>query len=177
MTKRMLFLFTAAALTCGAGASQAGSCGSSDHAHKHDESHQKLSAIAPLAKEAGFSTLTAAVEAAGLTETLTEQGPFTVFAPTDEAFAKLPAGTVEALLAKPEELKKVLLFHVAAGEVPAATVLTLDSAETLLGQKVAIRTDGGVRVNDATVVQTDVRASNGIIHVIDTVLIPEGLEL
>lgn len=174
MTKRTLFLLTAAALTFGAGASQAGSCGSSSHAHADAE---KLSAIAPLAKEAGFNTLVAAVEAAGLTQTLTEGGPFTVFAPTDEAFAKLPEGTVEALLANPEALKQVLLFHVAAGEVPAETVVTLDSAETLLGQKVAIDTKDGVRVNDANVVQTDVKASNGIIHVIDTVLIPAGLKL
>lgn len=172
MTKRMLFLLTAAALTFGTGQAVAGSCGSSDHAKA-----EKLSAIAPLAKEAGFTTLTAALEAAGLTETLTEGGPFTVFAPTDEAFAKLPEGIVAALLAKPEELKKVLLFHVTAGSVPAATVVTLSDAETLLGQKVAITTENGVRVNDANVVQTDVQASNGIIHVIDTVLIPAGLEL
>ena len=81
------------------------------------------------------------------------------------------------LLANPEELKKVLLYHVAAGEVPAATVVTLEGAETLLGQSVAIAAGEGVTVNDATVVKTDVKASNGIIHVIDTVLIPEGLKL
>jgi len=175
MTKRNLILTTLAILTLSTGAAMAGDCGSSSASKASAE--VAAQAIAPLAKDAGFNTLAAALEAADLTETLTTDGPFTVFAPTDEAFAKLPEGVVEALLANPAELKKVLLYHVASGEVPAATVVTLKGAETLLGQMVAIDTEDGVMVNDANVISTDVKASNGIIHVIDTVLIPEGLNL
>ena len=153
---------------------QAGSCSSSSHAHA-EEAAAKTPAIFPLAETAGFNTLTAAVKAAGLDGVLTEDGPFTVFAPTDEAFAKLPEGTVESLLENPEALKQVLLYHVAAGSVMAADVMKLKSAETLGGQSVAIDAENGVRVNDAMVVQADIEASNGVIHVIDTVLIPENL--
>jgi uncharacterized surface protein with fasciclin (FAS1) repeats len=129
--------------------------------------------IFPLAKKAGFNTLTAAIQAAGLQGTLTSGGPFTVFAPTDEAFAKLPAGTVESLLANPEALKAILLYHVVEGEVPASTVVTLTEAETLNGAKVTIDTTSGVVLNgNSTVTQTDIKAKNGIIHVIDTVLLP-----
>lgn len=132
-------------------------------------------AILPLAEEAGFTTLVAAVKAAGLAEALSAAGPYTVFAPTDEAFAKLPEGTVEALLANPEQLKKVLLYHVVSGNVMAADVVKLTSAETLGGQSVAIDAKDGVKVNDATVIKTDIAASNGVVHVIDTVLIPQNL--
>ena len=104
-------------------------------------------------------------------------GPFTVFAPTDEAFAKLPAGTVESLL-KPEnkeKLRSILLYHVVSGKVPASKVLKLNgrSVKTLQGNSIKVRTQHGVRVDNASVVQTDVMASNGVIHVIDTVLIPK----
>lgn len=121
-----------------------------------------------------FTTLAAALEAADLVETLKGPGPFTVFAPTDEAFAKLPAGTVEGLLADPDALRAILLYHVVEGEVPAADVVNLTEATTVNGATVAIEVDGStVMVNDATVTTADVMASNGVIHIIDTVLLPE----
>ena len=120
-----------------------------------------------------FTTLVAAVQAAGLVDTLKGAGPFTVFAPTDEAFKKLPAGTVEALLKDPAALKDILLYHVVAGKVMAADAAKLDSADTVLGKPIAIKVvDGKVMINDATVAAADVAASNGVIHVIDTVLLP-----
>jgi uncharacterized surface protein with fasciclin (FAS1) repeats len=119
-----------------------------------------------------FKTLAAALQAAGLVETLKGSGPFTVFAPTDEAFAKLPAGTVEALLKDKARLTAVLTYHVVAGRVMAADVMKMTSAKTVQGSSVAIRTGKGVTVNDANVVKTDIAASNGVIHVIDAVLIP-----
>ena len=125
-----------------------------------------------------FTTLVAAVEAAGLVDTLKSEGPFTVFAPTDEAFAALPEGTVEALLADIPALTDILLYHVVAGKVMAADVVNLDSADTVQGQPVAITVDadGNVFVNDAQVIITDVEASNGVIHVIDAVIIPPAEE-
>lgn len=133
--------------------------------------------IIETAEAAGaFGTLLAAVDAAGLTETLRGPGPFTVFAPTDDAFAALPAGTVEFLLL-PENidmLTSILTYHVLGAEVRAADAIAAGSAETLNGQSVTITESGGnVLVNDATVVQADVVASNGVIHVIDAVLLPE----
>jgi uncharacterized surface protein with fasciclin (FAS1) repeats len=123
-----------------------------------------------------FNTLATALQAAGLAETLKGKGPFTVFAPTDEAFGKLPAGTVDSLL-KPEnkdKLKAILLYHVVSGDVTAAQVVKLSSAKTVNGQDVQIMVNGGtVMVNDARVVKADVVASNGVIHVIDTVLLPK----
>jgi uncharacterized surface protein with fasciclin (FAS1) repeats len=122
-----------------------------------------------------FKTLAAALQAAGLVETLKGNGPFTVFAPTDEAFAKLPAGTVETLL-KPEnrdKLKAILTYHVVAGKVTAAQVMKLNSAKTVEGSDVKIATSGGkVKVDGANVIKADVMASNGVIHVIDTVIMP-----
>jgi uncharacterized surface protein with fasciclin (FAS1) repeats len=120
-----------------------------------------------------FTTLVAAVQAAGLVDTLSGEGPFTVFAPTDEAFAKLPAGTVEALLADPDKLAAILTYHVVSGTVMAADVVELNSAKTVNGQEVSIKVwDGKVMINDATVTATDIVASNGVIHVIDTVILP-----
>jgi len=123
-----------------------------------------------------FKTLTAALEAAGLVGTLEGKGPFTVFAPTDQAFAKLPAGTVESLL-KPvnkQKLTALLTYHVVAGDVKAADVVKLSSAKTLNGQSVTIKVVGGkVLINGATVVKADIAATNGTIHVIDTVLMPK----
>lgn len=124
-----------------------------------------------------FKTLAAALTAADLISTLKGKGPFTVFAPTDEAFAKLPAGTVENLL-KPEnkeKLKAVLLYHVVSGKVPASKVTKLNGKEvkTVQGGMLKVDTSSGVKVNGSTVVKTDIKAKNGIIHVIDTVLIPE----
>jgi len=119
-----------------------------------------------------FETLVTAVKAAGLVDVLKGDGPFTVFAPTDEAFAKLPAGTVESLLADKDALVKVLTYHVVPGKVMAADVVKLTSATTVQGQDVRIDTTSGVKVNDASVVKADVVASNGVIHVIDTVILP-----
>jgi uncharacterized surface protein with fasciclin (FAS1) repeats len=123
-----------------------------------------------------FKTLAAALQAAGLVETLKGSGPFTVFAPTDEAFAKLPAGTVENLL-KPEnkaQLVKVLTYHVVPGKVMAADVVKLKEAKTVQGGNVAIKVDGGkVMIDSATVTKADVAASNGVIHIIDTVVLPK----
>ena len=123
-----------------------------------------------------FKTLAKALQAAGLVETLKGRGPFTVFAPTDEAFAKLPAGTVENLL-KPEnkaKLAAILTYHVVPGKVTAAQVTKMTSAKTVNGQQLTIAANGsGVTVEGANVVKTDVAASNGVIHVIDTVMIPE----
>ena len=124
-----------------------------------------------------FKTLAAALQAAGLIDALKAAGPFTVFAPTDEAFAKLPAGTVESLLRpeNKEKLKSILLYHVVSGNVPASEVVKLDgrSVKTLQGSSIKVRTKNGVQVGNASVVKTDVMASNGVIHVIDTVLIPK----
>jgi uncharacterized surface protein with fasciclin (FAS1) repeats len=122
-----------------------------------------------------FKTLAAALQAAGLVDALKGPGPFTVFAPTDEAFAKLPAGTVETLL-KPENKEKltaVLTYHVVAGKVMAADVTKLSSAKTLQGQSLTISTKGGVKVDNANVVKTDIACSNGVIHVIDSVVLPK----
>ena len=124
-----------------------------------------------------FTTLVAAVEAAGLVDTLKGEGPFTVFAPTDDAFAALPEGTVEALLNDIPTLTDILLYHVVAGQVMAADVVNLDTADTVQGQPVTIMVDGDkVMINDAQVIITDVETSNGVIHVIDAVLIPPAEE-
>ena len=119
-----------------------------------------------------FNTLAKALTEAGLIETLKGKGPFTVFAPTDEAFAKLPAGTLDSLLKDKEKLTAVLTYHVVPGKVMAADVMKLTEAKTVQGQSVKINTVGGVMVNDAHVVKTDILASNGVIHVIDKVILP-----
>jgi uncharacterized surface protein with fasciclin (FAS1) repeats len=120
-----------------------------------------------------FTTLVAAVQTAGLVDTLKGEGPFTVFAPTDEAFAKLPEGTIEALLQDKEKLTAILTYHVVAGRVTSSDVVKLDSARTVNGQSLTIRVeDGNVWVDNATVISADIEASNGIIHVIDTVVLP-----
>ncbi|MEJ6404239.1 fasciclin domain-containing protein [Yoonia sp. 2307UL14-13] len=129
--------------------------------------------IVDTAVEAGtFTTLVAAVEAAGLADTLKGDGPFTVFAPTDEAFAALPEGTVDGLLADPEALAEVLTYHVVAGKVMSGDLSNDMEAATVNGADVTIMTEGGVMVNDANVVTADVEASNGVIHVIDKVILP-----
>lgn len=122
-----------------------------------------------------FKTLAAALQAGGLIDALKGQGPFTVFAPTDAAFAKLPAGTVENLL-KPEnhdKLVAILKYHVVAGKVTSDQVVKLSDAVTLQGQKLVITTDGGVKINGVNVVNVDVQATNGVIHVVDAVLLPK----
>ncbi len=134
-----------------------------------------MSDIVDTAVKAGsFNTLVTAVKAAGLVDTLKGAGPFTVFAPTDEAFAKLPDGTVDALLKDIPKLKKILTYHVVSGKVKAADFsLTLKSATTVEGSDVKIdASNGSVKVNDATVSTPDVDTDNGVIHIIDTVLIP-----
>jgi len=119
-----------------------------------------------------FKTLVAAVKAAGLVETLQGAGPFTVFAPTDDAFAKLPAGTVEGLLQDLPKLNRVLTYHVVAGKVMAKDVAGVKSAKTVQGSELRVDANHGVKINNASVTKADIEASNGVIHVIDTVLIP-----
>ncbi|MFG6157962.1 fasciclin domain-containing protein [Halomonas sp. 1390] len=147
----------------------AGGVQADDHGMKKD--------IVDTAVGAGqFETLVAAVKAAELVETLKGEGPYTVFAPTDEAFAALPEGTVEDLL-KPENqetLQAVLTYHVVPGKIMAEDAMSADSATTVQGQDITITTmDGSVMIDDATVIQADIEASNGVIHVIDGVLMPE----
>ncbi|NNL68197.1 MAG: fasciclin domain-containing protein [Myxococcales bacterium] len=140
--------------------------------------HHEMAAhhdVVDMAIAAGsFDTLVAAVQAAGLVETLKGEGPFTVFAPTDEAFAKIPKADLDALLADEEQLRAVLTYHVVPGKVLAADVVALETARTVQGQSITIDTSDGVRVDAARVVQTDIEASNGVIHVIDTVILPKG---
>ena len=142
----------------------------------HQEVEETPDIVDTAASLKDFSTLVAAVKAAGLVDALKGEGPFTVFAPTNDAFAKLPEGTVETLL-KPENKQKltdILLYHVVPGKVLAADVVTLESADTLLKDKsVSIKVeDGKVFVDDAQVVKTDVVTANGVIHVIDSVILP-----
>ena len=145
------------------------------HAANHGHAHAPKDIVDTAVAAGSFQTLVAAVQAAGLVDALKGEGPLTVFAPTDEAFAKLPAGTVETLL-KPEnkdQLIAVLTYHVVAGKVMAADVVKLDSATTLQGADVSIKVeDGKVHINNATVVKADIVTSNGVIHVIDTVILP-----
>ncbi|NVD07707.1 fasciclin domain-containing protein [Vibrio sp. JPW-9-11-11] len=142
-------------------------------AHNHG---MKADIVDVAVENGSFNTLVAAVKAAGLVDTLKGEGPFTVFAPTDEAFAKLPEGTVESLLLpeNKDKLVAVLTYHVVAGKVMAADVVKLDKATTVQGQDVMVKTMGGsVMVDNANVVATDVKASNGVIHVIDQVILPK----
>lgn len=146
---------------------QAGGCGGKAAVAMHD--------IVDTAVAAGnFKTLVTAVKAAGLVDTLKSPGPFTVFAPTDEAFAKLPKGALESLLKNPDALRSVLLYHVVPGKVMAADVVKIKEAKTALGQSISIDTSKGVRVDQATVVKTDISTSNGVIHVIDAVIMPDN---
>ena len=170
--KKLITGITAAALVAGLAISSpvvadCGSCGSShDHA-KHAHS------IYETAKEAGFKTLVAAIDAAGLAETLSNDGPFTVFAPTDEAFAALPEGALEGLLKDKKALTTVLLYHVVSGEVKAKDVVKIDSAKMLNGIEAAISVKKDiVMIAGVKVVKTDIVAKNGIIHVIDAVMLP-----
>lgn len=169
MTKMTAFLASAALLACGSMSAHAYSS-YGDKAAKPD--------IVDTAVAAGsFTTLVTAVQAAGLVDTLKGEGPFTVFAPTDEAFAALPEGTVESLL-KPEnrdQLVAILTYHVVPGKVTASEVVKISEAATVNGAKVSIAVaDGQVQVDGATVVQADVMAGNGVIHVIDQVILPQG---
>ena len=140
-------------------------------------SHRKQDIVDVASKAGSFNTLIAAAKAAGLVEALKGDGQNTVYAPTDDAFAKLPEGTVENLL-KPEnkdKLKSILLYHVVAGNIMAETAVTLNSAKTLQGSSFGIMFDGKtLKVDDAAVIQADIIASNGVIHVIDSVILPKS---
>ena len=130
--------------------------------------------IVDIAVQAGkFNTLVQAVQAAGLVETLSGEGSFTVFAPTDEAFAQIPQETLQAVLADKEKLTAILTYHVVPGKLMAADVVRSTQLQTLQGQSITVSTEGGVRVDDANVVQTDIEADNGVIHVIDKVIMPK----
>ena len=133
-----------------------------------------MSNIVETATNAGsFKTLVAAVQAAGLGATLSGPGPFTVFAPTDDAFAALPAGTVQGLLKDSPKLTQILTFHVVPGKLMAADVVKLTSAKTVQGQNVTIEAQDGVTVNGANVITPNIEADNGVIHVIDRVILPQ----
>jgi len=143
--------------------------------HEGGESMAKPTIVEIAAGNADFSTLVAALEAAGLVDALSGEGPFTVFAPTNDAFAQLPAGTLEMLLLpeNKEKLVAILTYHVVPGKVMAADVVTLTEADSLEGDAISITvSDGNVMVDSANVVKTDIEASNGVIHVIDAVITP-----
>ncbi len=190
MQFRTLTALAASTLFASAGAAQ---CGGSSACSSHRDGdmmtantsstilaslqHSEKNIVETAVAAGSFNTLAAALKAAGLVDVLSGEGPFTVFAPTDEAFSKLPAGTVESLL-KPENKDKlisVLTYHVVAGEVPASKVVNLKGATTVNGQRADIKVkDGTVMVDGAKVVTTDIEASNGVIHVIDSVILPES---
>jgi len=180
-TKRIAALAVVAALglaACGDDGNDADAAPVASPSASADEA-QEVGTIVDVAVGAGsFTTLVAAVQAAGLVETLSGEGPFTVFAPTDDAFAAALESlgiTAEELLADTETLTSILTYHVIAGEVDAATAISLDgqTAETVNGAEISISVvDGNVMINDATVISPDVMASNGLIHAIDTVLLP-----
>ena len=139
----------------------------------HGAKKSKGKDIVDTAVAAGsFETLVAAVQAADLVDTLKGDGPFTVFAPTDEAFAKLPKGTVESLLADKEKLAAILTYHVVSGNLSARQVVAKSSLDTVQGSALAVDASDGVMVGNARIVQADIETSNGVIHIIDTVLIP-----
>jgi uncharacterized surface protein with fasciclin (FAS1) repeats len=150
-------------------------CASGD-SHAQEQANAKMDIVDTAVSAGQFNTLAAALKAGGLVDTLKGDGPFTVFAPTDAAFAKLPSGTVDDLL-KPENKQKlvsILTYHVVPAKAMAADVANMSSAKTVNGKSVNLKADGGkVQVNAATVTKADIAASNGVIHVIDTVLIPE----
>jgi len=139
-------------------------------------SHTKMDIVDTAVKAGSFNTLVAAIQAAGLAETLKGEGPFTVFAPTDDAFAKLPAGTLDDLL-KPEnkdKLAAILTYHVVSGKVMAKDVMTMKEAKTVNGQSVMVSMEADtVMIDNAKVVNADIECSNGVIHVIDTVILPK----
>jgi uncharacterized surface protein with fasciclin (FAS1) repeats len=145
----------------------------SAQSHARGEGKPMKDIVATAAEAGPFTTLLKAAEVAGLADVLKSAGPYTVFAPTDAAFAALPAGALQGLLAKPEELRSVLLYHVVAGEVPASVAMGLSEAPTMNGAKLTLHVaDGQLHVDGATVTQADIRASNGVIHVIDAVVLP-----
>jgi uncharacterized surface protein with fasciclin (FAS1) repeats len=173
MTRYLIAVFAiAAGLTLGGTLAFAGDCGAGAPMAKAEKHHSQD--IVDIAVSSGsFNTLVEAVKAAGLVETLKGDGPFTVFAPTDAAFAAVPQETLSALLADKDALAKVLTYHVVAGKVPASKAVTLDWAPTVNGQAARIELrDGNAYIDGAKIVKTDIKASNGIIHVIDAVILP-----
>lgn len=139
-----------------------------------DGGGENMKNIVETAIEAGtFKTLVEAVKTAGLVETLSGKGPFTVFAPNDAAFAKLPSGTIERLLKNKEKLTSVLTYHVVPSKVTAADVMKLRRAKTVQGQEISIDTTEGVKISGAKVIKTDIECTNGVIHVIDRVIMPK----
>ena len=167
----------AAAIALGASAAvTAGQYGMAGHSAGYGDSaygEKMAKDIVDVAASAGsFNTLVTAVKAAGLVDTLKGDGPFTVFAPTDEAFARIPQETLDGLLADKEALTRVLTYHVVPGRVMASDVAGIRSARTVQGQSITVDTSEGVRVDGARVIKTDILASNGVIHVIDEVILP-----
>jgi uncharacterized surface protein with fasciclin (FAS1) repeats len=178
MSKNVICLVVSTALVALvalASPAEAGSCSGSSSKMSTANAHEAPNIVETAISAGSFQTLVAAVQAAGLAEVLADEGPFTVFAPTDEAFAALPEGTVEELL-KPEnrdQLVAILKYHVVSGKVFSDQALELGSAQTLQSQSISIAIeDGQAKVNEATLVQTDLEASNGVIHVVDQVLLP-----
>jgi uncharacterized surface protein with fasciclin (FAS1) repeats len=168
---RKLFVISVLAAGLAALPALAGDCGSGYGAEK--ASNKMKADIVDTAVQAGsFDTLVTAVKAAGLVDVLKGDGPFTVFAPTDEAFAQIPEDQLQSLLADKEALTKVLTYHVVPGKVMSSDVVKLSSAKTVQGQSVRIDTSSGVKVDGANVVKADIETSNGVIHVIDKVILP-----
>ena len=167
--KRSFLVTTIAIVSMGiAGLALRAECGK-----EHAQGSSKKDIVDTAVSAGQFKTLATALQAAGLVDTLKSAGPFTVFAPTDEAFAKLPAGTLDALLKDPAKLKQILLYHVVSGEVLAKDVVKLQSAKSVEGSALKITTvNGAVMIDGAKVTMTDILASNGVIHIIDAVVIP-----
>ena len=174
--KSSIAFSVAALLMASSSVAEAGKkCASTTVTNVALQKEKKMDIVDTAVSAGSFKTLAAALQAAGLVDTLKGKGPFTVFAPTDEAFAKLPEGTVETLL-KPEnkaKLTAILTYHVVPGSVKAADVVKLTSAKTVQGQSVMIDAKDGVKINNANVIKADIETSNGVIHVIDTVLLPK----
>ena len=171
--KHLTVIMMAAATTffCGPALAQ---CGGNCSSTPPKVARQELNIVETATQAGDFKTLLTALQEAGLADTLKGSGPFTVFAPTDEAFAKLPPGTLEALLKDKNKLKSILIFHVVAGDLKAQSVLGGAELTTLQGQKLqASSAAGQVTINQAKLLKADVNCSNGVIHVIDTVLLPE----
>ena len=167
----LIAVFAVAAISTVASAD----CGA-DHGKstKASASEKKMDIVETAVNAGSFNTLVTAVKAAGLVETLSGPGPFTVFAPTDDAFAKLPAGTVEALLKDKAKLTSVLTYHVVSGKYMAADVVKMSSLKSVQGQDIAISLkDGAAMADNAKIIQTDIVCSNGVIHVIDAVILPK----
>jgi len=174
LSRRLIGIFALTALTACGGAPKDEAAPMEDAAAAAAEPATAQDIIGTAAAAGSFNTLAAALTAAGLVETLQGAGPFTVLAPTDEAFAKIPEADLQALLADKDALTKVLTYHVIAGNVPSSDVVNLTEATTVEGRKITIAVvDGKVVINgNSTVVTPDVAASNGVIHVIDAVLMP-----